>query len=819
VAVGYKLPRGTLANLDAKVAGSTIVPYQPYWITDQNRLAIGLTTTTYEKLPTKPEVDAKATKYATRSAMAGVTSANGDVAYLTEAGREGNFVYSTADNQTNVTNDPNQGIYVAPTADTDGSSGAWVRRIDGPAVVTWWGTTGDGSTNDGAAILAAIATLKYLAVNATGGFYKASRKLYFPPGHYFMGTNTIEITHTITLEGDGSGLPASAKPALLRWSAGATGIRVQRYNTSGDTGTTTPGFNGGDNSIIRGLHLKGGFAGTEGEFHGIHLRARAHIDHCEVEGFQGDGLYSRNASGGSPEGNANLAMVSYSAFRANRRGIYFDSADSNACLIMGTDMSGNRTWGLHDSSFLGNTYLMCHFSGNGWDGAISSTPTAVTLSGNRYYPKPGQDANWATTSPSGTTADNAVWGYNQAGGTYNGVVTWTNGVTVRMGGAVYVDTNNNAANVFIGCYSEGDQNPSWLDSTTTVVVGGLHGAQIKGPNYGFLKGYGGGVGVESNAYKNGGFLAVDTPTGNNVGIYSMGINFAHATNGDYSLQWLSNDLVYTVLNSGVSTNWAFKLTGEATSSPLGSRKMDFPNGFGLAGKKMYSGTAVPSSGTWATGDRVFNSAPSAGGPRGWVCVSGGTPGTWEDVDKVAITTQTVSATARFIGRTTAGAGQAEELTGTQATAMLDTFTTTLKGLVPAPSTSTKKYLRDDGTWFQDIRTITYIIDGGGAAITTGVKGDVHIPFGCTITEWTLLADQSGSIVVDIWKDTYANAPPVVGDSITASAKPTLSSAAKNQSSTLTGWSPAITANSVLRFNVDSATTVQRVTLSLKVTVD
>lgn len=120
-------------------------------------------------------------------------------------------------------------------------------------------------------------------------------------------------------------------------------------------------------------------------------------------------------------------------------------------------------------------------------------------------------------------------------------------------------------------------------------------------------------------------------------------------------------------------------------------------------------------------------------------------------------------------------------------------------------------------WTPQTASITFIIDGGGSAITTGEKGDITIPFACTINEWTLLADQSGSIVVDIWKDTYANYPPVVGDSITASAKPTISSATKGQSSTLTGWTTTINAGDVLAFNVDSASTVQRVTLSLKVT--
>jgi hypothetical protein len=110
------------------------------------------------------------------------------------------------------------------------------------------------------------------------------------------------------------------------------------------------------------------------------------------------------------------------------------------------------------------------------------------------------------------------------------------------------------------------------------------------------------------------------------------------------------------------------------------------------------------------------------------------------------------------------------------------------------------------------------IDGGGSAITTGIKGDLYIPTACTITAATLLADQSGSIVIDIWKDTYANYPPTDADSITAAAPPTLSTATKSQDTTLTGWTTAVAAGTTLRFNVDSAATVTRVHLALTITV-
>ena len=127
-----------------------------------------------------------------------------------------------------------------------------------------------------------------------------------------------------------------------------------------------------------------------------------------------------------------------------------------------------------------------------------------------------------------------------------------------------------------------------------------------------------------------------------------------------------------------------------------------------------------------------------------------------------------------------------------------------------------------GTWktasfLQDEEvSITFVIDGGGSAITTGIKGDLEIPFACVIARVTMIADQSGSIVVDIWKDTYANYPPTDADSITASAPPTITTATKSQDSTLTGWTKAIATGDILRYNVDSCATIEKCTLALKV---
>lgn len=117
-----------------------------------------------------------------------------------------------------------------------------------------------------------------------------------------------------------------------------------------------------------------------------------------------------------------------------------------------------------------------------------------------------------------------------------------------------------------------------------------------------------------------------------------------------------------------------------------------------------------------------------------------------------------------------------------------------------------------------VRTIGYVIDNGAAPLTTGVKGDLWIPFACTINQVVMLADQVGSVVVDLWKDVYGSYPPTVADTITAAAKPTISATNKSSDSTLTGWTTSISAGDTLRFNIDSVSTIQRVVVQLKVTI-
>ncbi len=126
-------------------------------------------------------------------------------------------------------------------------------------------------------------------------------------------------------------------------------------------------------------------------------------------------------------------------------------------------------------------------------------------------------------------------------------------------------------------------------------------------------------------------------------------------------------------------------------------------------------------------------------------------------------------------------------------------------------------------------TYTSISDGltqvGGAGIEVvardgygvflpGVKGYLECPADLIINGWKILGDQTGSIVIDIWKVPFASFPPSVTDSITGLTPPTISSSQSASSTTLTGWATSISKADILAFNVVSCSSITQFTLSL-----
>ena len=115
-----------------------------------------------------------------------------------------------------------------------------------------------------------------------------------------------------------------------------------------------------------------------------------------------------------------------------------------------------------------------------------------------------------------------------------------------------------------------------------------------------------------------------------------------------------------------------------------------------------------------------------------------------------------------------------------------------------------------------------LIDYGTNVVQAGVQGSITVPFDCTLTSVTMLANTSGSVEVDVWKCSYTqydgfSTHPASGDSICGGTPPAISSTTKYKNTTLTGWGTTFAEGDIIAFNVTgTATSINKLTVSLHV---
>ena len=349
-----------------------------------------------------------------------------------------------------------------------------------------------------------------------------------------------------------------------------------KFTTAGGTGIYILPFDvgfSGAGCIIEGLRIFGtlGTADALGG-HGISMRQMMQVRNSQVTNFAGNGvnIVADVSGSGITLGNANGWSLRDVIVWECQNGVYVQGGDSNAGIGHGVNVLSARNRGIWDSSFLGNTWIGCEV---------------------------------ATTT-----------------------------------GAAYVADNANARSVFLGCYSEGDCAPSSFISPS-MVIGGLQGAGLTGPYF-------------YTDTANGGFIS---NVGLSTGTYTMGY-LQSATSG-VGLSYLDTKNALPWTFSKTTGRWGYQWAGLGTqqyiqwydgnATPANGYARDIssvnaPSGanaaLGISGH--YSGnytqmlwrdlgTAAPTSGAYLQGDIIYNSAPTAGGFIGFVCVTAGNPGTWK----------------------------------------------------------------------------------------------------------------------------------------------------------------------------------------------
>lgn len=125
----------------------------------------------------------------------------GQAVYLSSGGRSGTFHWDGSDLSTEVAADTLQGVYIAPSSDATGASGAWVRKLDGYVTPEMFGGYIQGAVNFGQTEL-------------IDGAYSISSPLEYKSDKNIKGTGKSFYGSVISPDGDFSALTSDGSQSV-----------------------------------------------------------------------------------------------------------------------------------------------------------------------------------------------------------------------------------------------------------------------------------------------------------------------------------------------------------------------------------------------------------------------------------------------------------------------------------------------------------------------------------------------------------------------------------------------------------------------------
>jgi len=451
--------------------------------------------------------------------------------------------------------------------------------------------------------------------------------------------------------------------------------------------------------------------------------------------------------------------------------IRFLDADENSHVdIKVPDTVGTAyTFTLPDSSGTNNFYLKTDGSGNTSWAAVSASPGGNT--GEIQYNNAGSFAGASSVTTDGTNltlrsqseirfndSDNSNYVGFAASSVVSANRSYTLPDTVGSAGQVLkiasspAPTSTSASLIWDNDNAGGaGASPGGVDTYIQFNDGGT---------------FGGDAGFTYNKTTDSATLSGSLTVG--VGL-SAGATAVNLSNGFYSIGGVSV-LTSTTLGSGV-VNSSLTSVGTLTNLNVGD-------------------LSVSTNTVTSTGDIILD--PVSTNP---VRIAGGSP-------------------LRLFGSTTTN-----NYVGVAVSASIITdYTITLPGGPPTAANEVLQFATNGTAEFvSNVKTLNFIIDGGGSVITTGVKGNVVLDADYTFNGWTVVSDLSGAIVVDVRRSTFGSFPTTnvdAGTSIVTGALPTITASGRSAEN-LSITPVDLAARDILEFEVNSATTITRVTVALR----
>jgi hypothetical protein len=304
---------------------------------------------------------------------------------------------------------------------------ATARIASATCTVTAFGATGNGTTDDRAAIQAAIDSC------ASSG----DRDVYFPSGTYLVTRNgsafyNLNVPSGIRLRG------ASQSGVMLKQAAGMAGSVRILFITGDDVHVEDMTLDGNKANQSVDEHRAGIFATTTN---------RLVVQNVTAQNFTGDGFYLFTAANES-------TLRGVYARGNNRNGITFGGAITGA-VVTGSRFIGNAVQQVDSEPGVGAAVNHITITGCTIDGAGVSNDYALTVSGS------------ANTSRS--------YGWSIVGNTINGgiFIVWTEGVQVSANRGIN-PTTKSSVTVYRKSSNVSVVGNDFHLTQTTVSLGGIY---------------------------------------------------------------------------------------------------------------------------------------------------------------------------------------------------------------------------------------------------------------------------------------------------------------------------------------------------------